>query len=57
MTTGLVSITLNTDYFAPRDPHDPRHVAAAERAQQFSVGWFANPIYVDGDYPQVTSQQ
>ena len=55
--TGLVSITLNTDYFAPKDPNNPAHVVAAERAQEFSLGWFAHPIYVDGDYPQVTSEQ
>ena len=54
---GLVSITLNTDYFAPKDPSDPQHVAAAERAQEFSLGWFANPIFVNGDYPQVTWRQ
>lgn len=50
---GLVSITLNSDFFAPKDPSNPAHVEAAERAQQFSLGWFANPVYKDGDYPQV----
>lgn len=27
--------------------------AAAERALQFKLGWFANPIYGNGDYPSV----
>lgn len=53
---GKVSITLNTDFFAPRDPDDPQHVQASERAAQFSLGWFANPIYVNGDYPQVMKE-
>jgi beta-glucosidase len=26
---------------------------AAERAQRFMLGWFANPIFKDGDYPKV----
>jgi lactase-phlorizin hydrolase len=26
---------------------------AAERALQFKLGWFANPIYGNGDYPAV----
>ena len=30
---------------------------AAERAQQFFLGWFAHPIYVDGDYPRVMKDQ
>ncbi|KAK7100532.1 hypothetical protein V1264_023466 [Littorina saxatilis] len=50
---GMVSITLNTDFFAPKNSSKPEDVEAAERAAQFSVGWFAHPIYVDGDYPQV----
>ncbi|KAK7508169.1 hypothetical protein BaRGS_00000408 [Batillaria attramentaria] len=50
---GMISITLNTDFFSPKDPDNPAHVEAAERAQEFMLGWFANPIYKDGDYPQV----
>ena len=30
---------------------------AAERAYQFMLGWFAHPIYVNGDYPQVMKDQ
>ena len=26
---------------------------AAERAMQFKLGWFANPIFGNGDYPSV----
>lgn len=29
---------------------------AAERALQFKLGWFANPIYGNGDYPAVMRQ-
>ena len=27
--------------------------AASERVVQFALGWFAQPILVDGEYPQV----
>ncbi|KAK7089881.1 hypothetical protein V1264_024218 [Littorina saxatilis] len=52
---GMVSITLNTNFYAPKNSSKPEDVEAAERAAQFMVGWFAHPIYVDGDYSQVTS--
>ena len=32
-------------------------IEAAERANQFKVGWIANPIFVNGDYPQVMKDQ
>ncbi|XP_076462077.1 myrosinase 1-like [Babylonia areolata] len=53
---GMVSINLNSDFMAPKDPNNPSHVQAAERAQQFLIGWFANPIYGSGDYPDVMKE-
>ena len=50
---GQVGITLNTDWEAPKNPMDPADWDAAERGEQFHLGWFANPIFGDGDYPQV----
>ncbi|KAL3857520.1 hypothetical protein ACJMK2_012180 [Sinanodonta woodiana] len=50
---GTVGITLNTDWTEPMDPWDPEDCEASERAQQFRFGWFAHPIFVDGDYPEV----
>ncbi|KAJ8315740.1 hypothetical protein KUTeg_007890 [Tegillarca granosa] len=32
-------------------------IDAAERAMQFMLGWFANPIFGNGDYPEVMKQQ
>lgn len=37
--------------------HDPKDIAATERAMQFDLGWFANPIYGNGDYPDVMKKQ
>lgn len=47
---GKIGITNNVDW---REPYssDPQDVGAAERYQQFWLGWFADPIFLDGDYP------
>ncbi len=48
---GQIGITNNCDWREPltKSPFD---VAAAERALQFFLGWFADPVYF-GDYPQI----
>lgn len=48
-----MGISLNTDWREPLDELNPSDWAAAERALQWNMGWFANPIFGDGDYPQV----
>ncbi|KAG5283403.1 hypothetical protein AALO_G00041690 [Alosa alosa] len=54
---GLVSISLNADWVEPKDPNDPRQVTAADRALQFQLGWFAHPIFKNGDYPDAMKWQ
>jgi beta-glucosidase len=49
---GKISITLDSDWKEPLNSNNPSDVTAAERAMQFKLGWFANPIYVNGDYPK-----
>ncbi|KAK3091544.1 hypothetical protein FSP39_020649 [Pinctada imbricata] len=53
---GKVGITLNTDNMHPKEEKNASHKAAAERAQQFNLGWFANPIFGTGDYPEVMKE-
>nr|XP_023418001.1 lactase-like protein isoform X1 [Cavia porcellus] len=53
---GLVGISLNCDWGEPVDVSNPRDVEAAERYLQFSLGWFANPIYA-ADYPHVMKER
>ncbi|XP_061089948.1 lactase/phlorizin hydrolase [Conger conger] len=48
---GVVSISLNADWMEPEDLDVPREVVAADRAMQFQLGWFAHPIFKNGDYP------
>lgn len=47
---GCIGITNNCDWREPLS-EDPRDVAAAERALDFYIGWFADPIFAHGDYP------
>ncbi|XP_064620975.1 lactase/phlorizin hydrolase-like [Lineus longissimus] len=49
---GKIGITLNTGWSEPKST-DPKDVEAAERALQFDFGWFAHPILINGDYPEV----
>lgn len=49
---GVVMITLDGNWYEPWDVSDPEDVAAAERAKEFEIGWFADPVYgKEGDYP------
>lgn len=48
---GHIMITLDGNWYEPWDHGDPRDVEAAQRAMDFEIGWFAEPLYGDGDYP------
>ncbi len=52
---GVIGITLDAMYMYPSDPNNPSDVDAAERAEQFNVGWFASPLYF-GKYPDVMTK-
>ena len=54
---GTIGITLNIHWAEPQDPRNPEHVDASERVVQFALGWFAQPILIDGKYPQVMRDQ
>uniref|UniRef100_A0A6I8S540 Lactase, gene 2 n=1 Tax=Xenopus tropicalis TaxID=8364 RepID=A0A6I8S540_XENTR len=54
---GVISISLNTEWAEPKNPKDPRDVTAADRYLQFSLGWFAHPIFKNGDYPDAMKWQ
>ncbi|XP_077436051.1 lactase/phlorizin hydrolase-like isoform X1 [Vanacampus margaritifer] len=54
---GEVGIALNSDWVEPLDPSRPQDVEAADRSLQFMLGWFAHPIFVNGDYPATVKSQ
>ena len=54
---GLVGISLNINWFEPLDYTNTSHVEAAETKLQFFGGWFANSIFVDGDYPKCMKEK
>uniref|UniRef100_A0A3Q3M0M5 Uncharacterized protein n=1 Tax=Mastacembelus armatus TaxID=205130 RepID=A0A3Q3M0M5_9TELE len=54
---GKVGIALNSDWAEPINPTKPEDIAAADRYLQFMLGWFAHPIFVDGDYPATLKNQ
>uniref|UniRef100_A0A3Q3X112 Uncharacterized protein n=1 Tax=Mola mola TaxID=94237 RepID=A0A3Q3X112_MOLML len=50
---GVVSLALNSDWFEPSRAGCREDVAAAERRLAFTLGWFAWPVFVTGDYPEI----
>jgi len=54
---GKVGISLNIHWAEPQDPNNPEHLAASDRVVQFALGWFAQPIFVDGKYPSVMREK
>uniref|UniRef100_A0A0K8TVD7 Putative glycosyl hydrolase n=1 Tax=Phaedon cochleariae TaxID=80249 RepID=A0A0K8TVD7_PHACE len=49
---GKVGIAIDTSWYEPFSYNSTADIEAAETKQQFSYGWYANPI-VHGDYPWV----
>lgn len=48
---GKIGMSLNTDFAMPFHQVSPREKEAAQRARDFQLGWFADPVYF-GDYPR-----
>lgn len=54
---GRVGIALNSDWAEPNNSASVQDVEAAERYLNFMLGWFAHPIFIDGDYPVLLRNQ
>ncbi|PKS08054.1 hypothetical protein jhhlp_006666 [Lomentospora prolificans] len=48
---GHIMMTLDGNWSEPWDVDDPKDVEAAQRAIEFEIAWFADPLYGSGDYP------
>lgn len=48
-----MGISLCADWFEPVTPTDPSDIEATNRKMEHSFGWFAHPIFVNGDYSQL----
>ena len=57
VTVGRVGIVLNGEWAEPLDPANPSHVEASERELQFSIGWYAHPIFKNGSYPPIMRER
>ncbi|KAI7771166.1 hypothetical protein LZL87_013237 [Fusarium oxysporum] len=49
---GKIMITLHGNWSEPWDVDDPLDQEAAERAREFEIAWFGDPLYKTGDYPE-----
>ncbi|KAF4498942.1 beta-glucosidase [Fusarium agapanthi] len=49
---GTIMITLHGNWSEPWDVDDPLDQEAAERAREFEIAWFGDPLYKTGDYPE-----
>ena len=52
----MVGISCNVGFKEPKDRNKPEDVEAAKRAMEFDLGWFSNPVYVNGDYPEIMKE-
>ncbi|XP_064613344.1 lactase/phlorizin hydrolase-like [Liolophura sinensis] len=52
---GKVGLTADLQWKEPKT-NSPEDIAAAERAAMFKLGWYLNPIYGNGDYPDVMKE-
>ena len=48
---GQIGITLNCDWYEPKSDSDEDQIAAQQQ-MDFQLGFWADPIYKTGDYPE-----
>jgi beta-glucosidase len=54
---GTIGITLHGNWSEPWDENDQKDMEAAQRANEFTIAWFADPVYGTGDYPECMRAQ
>lgn len=48
-----MGISLRADWFEPNTSTDPSDIEATNKEMEHCFGWFAHPIFVNGDYSQL----
>ncbi|XP_015670739.1 klotho [Protobothrops mucrosquamatus] len=48
---GQVSIALSSHWIKPKNMAE-KNIKRCQKSLDFVLGWFAKPIFIDGDYPQ-----
>jgi lactase-phlorizin hydrolase len=46
-------LTCNFDWHEPKDKTNMGDLEASERGNQFWIGLYTHPVYVNGDYPDI----
>ncbi|KAK2500059.1 hypothetical protein MC885_012111, partial [Smutsia gigantea] len=54
---GMVSLAIFAGWVEPADPNSLFDQEATKRAIAFHLDFFAKPIFIDGDYPEVVKSQ
>lgn len=54
---GMVSLAIFAAWVEPADPNSVFDQEAVKRAIAFHLDFFAKPIFIDGDYPEVVKSQ
>ena len=54
---GLIGITLSCGHSEGTEPHLPENWDAAWHKLEFELGWFADPIFASGDYPNYMKEK
>lgn len=44
---------MNFDWHEPKNKNNPGDIEASHTGNDFFFGWFGDPIFLKGDYPQV----
>uniref|UniRef100_A0A803T6E3 Lactase n=1 Tax=Anolis carolinensis TaxID=28377 RepID=A0A803T6E3_ANOCA len=54
---GLISLSMSSEWAEPKNPSKQEDIDAARRHVQFYVGWFAHPIFKNGDYSELMKRR
>ncbi|XP_069681385.1 myrosinase 1-like [Periplaneta americana] len=54
---GKISLSMEIPWFEPLDPNSAEDKDAAIRANDAALGWFGEPIFGSGDFPEIMKEK